>query len=135
MIQNINARIVKKHSKNIEIMINSCTVNCYKQHKEKCIKINTKDSESNIEIKPLNLNEYEDVILSQNELIKLKQNEIIMTMLRNRKLKRIIKVIDQAQYKKKSLERMQFDPEFNDFCAEILTTLGFVRDHFFTLHK
>lgn len=88
-----------------------------------------------LEQRPLNLNEYEDIILSSNELAKLKQNEKIMTMLRNRKLKRIIKEIDQAKYKKKSLERMQLDPDFKAFCEDILTTLGFLKNHLFNIQK
>ena len=85
--------------------------------------------------RPLNLDEDEDIILSKDELSVLKSNNKIMTMLRNKNLKKIIKEIDSSKYKKRTLERMQLDHDFKEFTTEILTTLGFIKDGVFTLNK
>lgn len=63
----------------IYFIIFSCSVNCYKIHKEmECNKINESHEDEyknngTVEqnSKPLNLNEYEDIILEKDELEKL----------------------------------------------------------------
>ena len=117
----------------------SCSIKCSKAHKEKCVPIlkeefkEEKKEEENQ--RPLNLDEDEDIILSKDELSVLKSNNKIMTMLRNKNLKKIIKEIDSSKYKKRTLERMQLDHDFKEFTTEILTTLGFIKDGVFTLNK
>ena len=117
----------------------SCSIKCSKAHKEKCVPIlkeefkEEKKEEENQ--RPLNLDEDEDIILSKDELSVLKSNNKIMTMLRNKNLKKIIKEIDSSKYKKRTLERMQLDPDFKEFTTEILTTLGFIKDGVFTLNN
>ena len=110
-----------------------------KTHKDKCQSINdqsTKEKEDdNIQSHPLNLDEDEDVILSNEELSVLKTNNKIMTMLRNKNLKKIIKEIDSSKYKKRTLEKMQEDPDFKEFTTEILKSLGFIKNNIFTLSK
>lgn len=115
----------------------SCSVKCSKIHKEKCIpkeepKVEKKEEENQ---RPLNLDEDEDIILSKDELSVLKTNNKVMTMLRNKNLKKIIKEIDSSKYKKRTLERMQEDPDFKDFTTEILNTLGFIKEGVFTLNR
>lgn len=58
-----------------------------------------------------------------------------MTMLRNKNLKKIIKEIDSSKYKKRTLEKMQEDPDFKDFTTEILKSLGFIKNNIFSLSK
>lgn len=58
-----------------------------------------------------------------------------MTMLRNKNLKKIIKEIDSSKYKKRTLEKMQEDPDFKEFTTEILKSLGFIKNNIFTLSK
>lgn len=56
-------------------------------------------------------------------------------MLRNKNLKKIIKEIDSSKYKKRTLEKMQEDPDFKEFTTEILKSLGFIKNNIFTLSK
>ena len=58
-----------------------------------------------------------------------------MTMLRNKNLKKIIKEIDSSKYKKRTLEKMQENPDFKEFTTEILKSLGFIKNNIFTLSK
>ena len=138
IIQNINV-LNANNICNIFLIYCSCSIKCSKAHKEKCVPIlkeefkEEKKEEENQ--RPLNLDEDEDIILSKDELSVLKSNNKIMTMLRNKNLKKIIKEIDSSKYKKRTLERMQLDPDFKEFTAEILTTLGFIKDGVFTLNK
>lgn len=138
IIQNINV-LNANNICNIFLIYCSCSVKCSKAHKEKCVPIlkeefkEEKKEEENQ--RPLNLDEDEDIILSKDELSVLKSNNKIMTMLRNKNLKKIIKEIDSSKYKKRTLERMQLDPDFKEFTTEILTTLGFIKDGVFTLNK
>lgn len=62
----------------------------------------------------------------------LETNEKLMTLIKNNKLKKIIKHIDSSKYKKKTLEKMMEDKDFKDFTDEILTTLGYLKDNIFT---
>ena len=53
-------------------------------------------------------------------------------MLRNKNLKKIIKDIDSAKYRKSKLERtMKTNPHFKEFTTEILKTLGFIKNNEF----
>ena len=56
-------------------------------------------------------------------------------MLRNKNLKKIIKEIDSSKYKKRTLEKMQENPDFKEFTTEILKSLGFIKNNIFTLSK
>ena len=118
-----------------------CSISCFKIHKERCNKekkddINNKDEKKgnkNI-ISPLNLDEDEDIILEKKDLEKLKENKKIMNMLKNKTLRKIIREIDSAKYKKRTLERMiNNDKNFKEFVQDILNTLGFIKDGFFTI--
>jgi hypothetical protein len=55
-----------------------------------------------------------------------------MNLIKNNKLKRIIKHIDGSRYKKKTLEKMMEDKDFKEFTDEILKTLGYLTDNIFT---
>jgi len=56
----------------------------------------------------------------------------IMTKIKNKKLMKILKEIDSAKYKKRTLERyMDKDPDFKEFTTEILETLGFIKNNEF----
>jgi hypothetical protein len=55
-----------------------------------------------------------------------------MNLIKNNKLKKIIKHIDASKYKKKTLEKMMEDKEFKQFTDEILKTLGYLKDNIFT---
>lgn len=81
---------------------------------------------------PLNLNEFEDIILDKSKLNVLRENKSIMTKLKNKKLQKIIKEIDSAKFKKKSLEKMMSDKDFKEFTDEILLSLGYLKDNLFT---
>ena len=110
-----------------------CCIECFKKHKENCNNNNNNkniilnEDENNYKNKPLNLDEDEDVILTEDELNKLKNNKKIMNMVKNKNLKKIIKEIDNAKFKKKTLEKIQKkDKNFLNFTLEILKTLGFL---------
>lgn len=47
-------------------------------------------------------------------------------MIKNNRLKKIIKHIDSTKYKKRTLEKFLKDPAFLDFANELLRTLGFL---------
>jgi hypothetical protein len=84
--------------------------------------------------KPLNLDRDEDIIMEKKDLEKLKDNKKIMNMLKNKTLRKIIREIDGAKYKKRTLERMiNNDKNFKEFVQDILITLGFIKDGFFTI--
>ena len=114
-----------------------CSIICFKGHKKDCkTKINNNDNkyeqiEANNNL-PLNLDEDEDIILSEKQLSVLKKNKSIMTKLKNKKLKNILKEIDSTKYKKRTLEKkMENDPDFKIFTTEILETLGFIKNNEF----
>ena len=120
-----------------------CSISCFKIHKERCNKekkddINNKDEKNgnkNI-ISPLNLDEDEDIILSEKELSALKTNKSIMSKLKNKKLLKILREIDSTKYKKRTLaKKMENDPDFKLFTTEILETLGFIKKNEFIIHK
>ena len=111
---------------------NYCSINCFNEHKKICIRNEEKNNkiEDNLNSnKPLNLDEDEDVILTKDELNKLKNNKKIMNMIKNKNLKKIIKEIDNAKFKKRTLEKIQKkDKNFLNFTLEILKTLGFLNE-------
>ena len=117
----------------------SCSITCFKNHKTMCKPpqpVESAETALTNEQKPLNLDEEEDVILSKEQLSVLKQNDKIMTMLRNKNLKKIIKDIDSAKYRKSKLEKtMKINPHFKEFTTEILTTLGFIKNNEFVYQK
>ena len=47
-------------------------------------------------------------------------------MIKNNRLKRIIRHIDSTKYKKRTLEKFLNDPNFLDFVNEMLRTLGYL---------
>jgi hypothetical protein len=52
-----------------------------------------------------------------------------MNMIKNKNLKKIIKEIDNAKFKKRTLEKIQKkDKNFLNFTLEILKTLGFLNE-------
>lgn len=55
-----------------------------------------------------------------------------MNLLKNEKLKKIIRQIDSTKFKKKTLEKMQNDKDFKEFCDDILLTLGYLKNNTFT---
>ena len=115
-----------------------CSIKCYKEHNlicnEKNLEKNDKNEEKEINnnIQPLNLDEDEDIILSEKQLSSLKNNKSIMTKIKNKKLKKILNEIDTAKYKKRTLEKYMInDPDFKEFTTEILNTLGFIKNNEF----
>ncbi len=116
---------------------NYCSINCFNEHKKICIINEEKNNEIEENLnynKPLNLDEDEDIILEKKDLEKLKDNKKIMNMLKNNTLRKIIREIDSAKYKKRTLERMiNNDKNFKEFVQDILITLGFIKDGFFTI--
>ena len=114
---------------------NYCSINCFNEHKKICIRNEEKNNkiEDNLNSnKPLNLDEDEDIILEKKDLEKLKENKKIMNMLKNNTLRKIIREIDSAKYKKRTLERyIDKDPDFKEFTTEILETLGFIKNNEF----
>ena len=116
---------------------NYCSINCFNENKKICIRNEEKNNkiEDNLNSnKPLNLDEDEDIILEKKDLEKLKENKKIMNMLKNKTLRKIIREIDGAKYKKKILEKMENnDKNFKEFVQDILITLGFIKDGFFTI--
>ena len=116
---------------------NYCSINCFNEHKKICIRNEEKNNKIGENLnynKPLNLDEDEDIILEKKDLDKLKENKKIMNMLKNKTLRKIIKEIDSAKYKKRTLERMiNNDKNFKEFVQDILITLGFIKDGFFTI--
>ena len=116
-----------------------CSISCFKNHKEKCNKelkdntdIKNEQIENDNKVLPLNLDEDEDIILSEKELSVLKTNKSIMTKIKNKKLLKILKEIDSTKYKKRTLEKiMENDPDFKAFTTEILETLGFIKNNEF----
>lgn len=131
--QSISVLIAKDFSM-FSFLSPSCSVSCYKAHKEKCSAHPPEKTEPIVtEQKPLNLDEEEDVILTEKDLAKLKTNEKLMTMLRNKTLRKIIKEIDSSKYKKKALDKLENDPDFQMFTDEILNTLGFLKENRFVL--
>ena len=137
----INKLCIKCNSKNSKYkcpLCHSfyCSIPCFKEHKKECItKINDNKEEQNDENNktiPLNLDEDEDIILSEKQLSVLKTNKSIMTKIKNKKLLKILKEIDSTKFKKRTLEKkMESDPDFKLFTTEILETLGFVKNHEF----
>ena len=121
---------------------NSCSVDCFKIHKNNACSENNQNLDSdqlnknefdnsNTNNKPLNLDEYQDTIIDATKLSCLKENQSIMTKLRNKKLQKIIREIDSTKFKKKTLEKMMNDNDFKDFADEILISLGFLKDNIF----
>ena len=116
-----------------------CSILCFKEHKTKCNKdiknnniTNNEKQDNNSDVQPLNLDEDEDIILTEKQLSVLKTNKSIMTKLKNKKIFKILKEIDSTKYKKRTLEKkMETDPDFKDFTTEILTTLGFIKNNEF----
>ena len=116
---------------------NYCSINCFNEHKKICIMNEEKNNkiEENLNYnKPLNLDEEEDIILEKKDLDKLKENQKIINMLKNKSLRKIIREIDGAKYKKRTLERvMKNDKNFKEFIQDILYTLGFIKNGIFTI--
>ena len=115
-----------------------CSISCYKAHSLTCNEDSNKSLENpekndlNSNIQPLNLDEDEDIILSEAKLSILKTNKSIMTKLKNKKLRKILKEIDSTKYKKNTLaKKMETDPDFKEFTTEILKTLGFIKKNEF----
>ena len=113
-----------------------CSIKCYKEHNKACNEKNViKEKEpeiSNNNQPPLNLDEDEDIILSEKKLSVLKSNKSIMTKIKNKKLIKILKEIDSAKYKKRTLGKyMENDPDFKEFTTEILQSLGFIQNNEF----
>ena len=113
-----------------------CSIKCYKEHNKICNEKNMvkeeKEQESGNNVQPLNLDEDEDIILTEDKLSVLKSNKSIMTKIKNKKLMKILKEIDSAKYKKRTLGRyMENDPDFKEFTTEILNTLGFIKNNEF----
>ena len=112
-----------------------CSINCFKEHNKVCnektlVKVDKDEKILTNNIQPLNLDEDEDIILSEKQLSVLKNNKSIMTKIKNQKLMKILKEIDSAKYKKRTLSRyMENDPDFKIFTTEILNTLGFIRNN------
>lgn len=113
------------------MFIISCSVICYKKHKEECLKqINTtiedKNKINNNRKLSLNLDENEDIILEENQLNKLLLNKSICKKLSNQKLRKIIKLINNAKFKSSLLSKtIKNDKEFKSFADEILIELGY----------
>ena len=115
-----------------------CSVKCYKEHNKICNenKKEKKEEKNEINVQPLNLDEDEDIILSEKDLSCLKENKNIMSKIKNKKLRKILKEIDVAKYKKRTLEKyMENDPDFKEFTTDILKTLGFIHNHEFIYKK
>ena len=114
-----------------------CSIKCFKEHNlvcnEKNFTKNEKDNEKETNnTQPLNLDEDEDIILSEKQLSLLKNNKDIMTKIKNKKLRKILNEIDSAKYKKRTLEKyMTKDPDFKEFTTEILNSLGFIKNNEF----
>ena len=115
-----------------------CSIKCYKEHNLICNeknctkKENDNEKDNNNNTQPLNLDEDEDIILSEDQLASLKNNKSIMTKIKNKKLRKILKEIDSAKYKKRTLEKyMMNDPDFKEFTTEILNSLGFIKNNEF----
>ena len=113
-----------------------CSVKCYKEHNKICNEKNNKkekkEENNEVNIQPLNLDEDEDIILTEKDLACLKNNKSIMTKIKNKKLRKILKEIDTAKYKKRTLEKyMVNDPDFKEFTTDILKTLGFIKNQEF----
>lgn len=79
----------------------------------------------------LNLDEYQDIIVEKANLENLKSNKSIMNKVKNKKLQKIIKTIDSAKYKKRTLEKMLNDSDFKSFTDEILISLGYLKNNVF----
>ena len=114
-----------------------CSIKCYKEHKIKFIEKKEEKKEKEPLIKnDLNLKEDEDIILSKEELKKLRKNKAILDKIKNKQLQKIIKEIDGAKYKKKLLKKfMDSDEEFKEFTCEIVRTLGFTKSNEFVIEK
>ena len=98
-----------------------CSIKCYKEHNLIC-------NEKNY-IKKENDNEKDN---NNNTQASLKNNKSIMTKIKNKKLRKILKEIDSAKYKKRTLEKyMMNDPDFKEFTTEILNSLGFIKNNEF----
>jgi len=54
-----------------------------------------------------------------------------MNKLKNIKLKKIIRNIDNTKFKKKTLEKMLLEQDFKVFADEILDTLGYLKNNVF----
>lgn len=73
----------------------------------------------------VDLDETEDVILDESDLEKLLTNTSITKKLKNKKLRRIIKLINASKFKNSLLDKTsKHDKHFKDFTEEILETLG-----------
>ena len=114
-----------------------CSIKCFKEHNLVCNEKNFTKNENDNEketnnTQPLNLDEDEDIILSEKQLSLLKNNKDIMTKIKNKKLRKILNEIDSAKYKKRTLEKyMTKDPDFKEFTTEILNSLGFIKNNEF----
>ena len=80
-----------------------CSIKCYKEHNiicnEKTFSKNDINEEKDINnTQPLNLDEDEDIILSEKQLSCMKNNKSIMTKIKNKKLRKILNEIDSAKY-------------------------------------
>ena len=66
-----------------------CSIKCYKEHIKICneknkVKYEKEEKEKTNNIQPLNLDEKEDIILTEKELCNLKNNKSIMTKIKNK---------------------------------------------------
>jgi hypothetical protein len=103
---------------------------CYKNHKLNCEGRDKIVEDVVNNERPLNLDESQDIIVDQSSLEKLKENMSIMNKLKNKKLKKIIRNIDSAKFKKRILEKIiANDKDFKEFVDEILSSLGYLDDN------
>ena len=78
----------------------------------------------------LNLDENEDIILDDTKLSLLKENKSIFDKLKNTRMRKVLKAINKAKFKKTMLESIiKADKNFENFTNEILTVLGFMKDN------
>lgn len=113
----------------------SCSVVCYKTHKLTCIAPNDQKlqesqltKQQNSQSK-LSLDEGEDIILETDQLDALLTSEKVTSKLKNKKLKRIIKLINSSKFKSSLLDKiLKKDNHFREFADEILVSLGFKVD-------
>lgn len=117
------------------IKVFSCSVSCYKTHKLVCaVSTDNKDKEDQQTKQPnthnkLSLDDGEDIILEEDQLNLLITNDKITSKLKNRKLKRIIKLINASKFKSSLLDKiLKKDVHFREFADEILVCLGFKVD-------
>ncbi len=103
---------------------------CYKNHKLRCQGGEKLVEEVVNNERPLNLDDNQDIIVDPSSLHKLRENTSIMNKLKNKRLKKIIRNIDSAKYKKRILEKLiSNDKDFKDFVDEILSSLGYLNEN------